>query len=1037
MDITELAKNLVAFLSPFLPYLLKAGDKAVEKMGEQVGEKLAPGLGKRAWQTAQTVWGKLRPKVQAKPAAQEAAQDVAEHPDNADAQAALRRQLIKLLDDAALAQDLAQMWEQAHAARVTLFVSGDRNVVAGRDIIGTTIFTGDVRLFLSPEYAHLSPAQIPQDELMRAYLRALANECCRLPLGIVAPRFLDSNRESGVRLSDIYVDLDVQPPARERAARGKRDEPLEMEARSERTPILNALADPQLTRLVLLGDPGSGKSTFVQYLAFALAQIHLREPNADALLPAEFTARTLFPIRLVLREVAAQHIPPNASRGNAPMLWDALHSDLTARLGADAARALFPVLQKRLLREGGFILLDGLDEVPVTDERRARLLEAVRDFAAQLPATRRLIVTARPYAYADPKWQLPQFDTLLLAPFSKEQIARFIERWYQAMREMMGWNEATARGKGDTLRAAIRERAYLAELAQRPLLLTLMATLHTSWGKLPEDRADLYEESVKLLLTRWQTARQVRAPDGTLVTEPGIAKALAVEEKVIRQALHRLAFTAHERQGKERERPDAPADIRADEVLAAFSAGLPEDTNARVVLDYLEHRAGLLVSRAPGIYTFLHRSFQEFLAACHLLDQPESASALRKRVLENATWWREVFLLGVGRKRITSLDDAVNVIHTLVPASVAESETKDEAAWRAAILAGNALAEMNLRAQEAQPHYAVILKRVRGWLVEVMEGNHLTPRERAEAGDALARIGDPRPGVGTLLLKTGAGEVEIPDIVWCEIPAGPFVMGGDGQYDGKPKFAYTIRQPYFISRYPITNAQFDAFINDPDGYRNDQWWTQAGLEWRHKRTAPDKMGGVFDLPNHPVVNVTWYEAYAFTRWLNARFQISDLRFQIYDPATRSIRVDEGWKSQIKNRKWEIRLPTEAEWEKAARGTDARVYPWGDDPDPSRMNFAETGLGTTSTVGAFPGGASPYGVLEMSGNVWEWCQTKWTKNYQNYAEDNAPEGNSARVVRGGAFGDSENGVRCAFRDWYDPDFLFGNQGVRVVLSPIRL
>jgi formylglycine-generating enzyme required for sulfatase activity len=712
------------------------------------------------------------------------------------------------------------------------------------------------------------------------------------------------------------------------------------------------------------------------------------------------------------------------------MLWDALHSNLTARLGADAAHALFPVLQKRLLREGGFILLDGLDEVPVTDERRARLLEAIRDFAAQLHATRRLIVTARPYAYADPKWQLPQFDTLLLAPFSEEQIARFIERWYQAMREMMGWNEATARGKGDTLQAAIRERAYLAELAQRPLLLTLMATLHTSWGKLPEDRADLYEESVKLLLTRWQTARQVRAPDGTLVTEPGIAKALAVEEKVIRQALHRLAFTAHERQGKESERPDAPADIRADEVLAAFSAGLPEDTNARVVLEYLENRAGLLVSRAPGIYTFLHRSFQEFLAACHLLDQPESASKLRDRVLENAMWWREVFLLGVGRKRITSLDDAVNVIQTLVPASVAESEARDEAAWRAAILAGNALAEMNLRADEAQPHYAAILKRVRGWLVEVMEGNHLTPRERAEAGDTLARIGDPRDGVGTLLVKTGAGEVEIPDIVWCEIPAGPFVMGGDGQHDGKPKFTYTIRQPYFISRYPITNAQFDAFVNDPEGYRNDAWWTDAGLQWRGERTAPDRFGGVFDLPNHPVVMVTWYEAYAFTRWLEDRFKVSGCRLQVW-------RRGQLETLNLEPETFQIRLPTEAEWEKAARRTDARVYPWGNDPDPNRMNFDGTGLGTTNAVGAFPGGASPYGVLEMSGNVWEWCQTKWTENYQNYAktEDNDPKGDSARVVRGGSFRVNGYNVRCAYRLRSLPDDWYGYQGVRVVLSPI--
>jgi len=102
-----------------------------------------------------------------------------------------------------------------------------------------------------------------------------------------------------------------------------------------------------------------------------------------------------------------------------------------------------------------------------------------------------------------------------------------------------------------------------------------------------------------------------------------------------------------------------------------------------------------------------------------------------------------------------------------------------------------------------------------------------------------------------------------------------------------------------------------------------------------------------------------------------------------------------------------------------------------------MNFYGTGLETTSAVGAFPGGASPYGVLEMSGNVWEWCQTKWTENYQNYAktEDNDPKGDSARVVRGGSFSDDEVDVRCACRSRRNPDLGYRDRGVRVVLSPI--
>ena len=136
MDPQTLAQQIVLFLAPFMPYLLKAGEKAAEEMGKN--------LGSEAWEQAKALWSKLRPKVEAKSAALEAAQDVAAAPDDKDAQAALRLQLKKLLAaDQALAKEVARLWEEAKAASVTVTASGDRSVAVGGDVSGSAIITGD------------------------------------------------------------------------------------------------------------------------------------------------------------------------------------------------------------------------------------------------------------------------------------------------------------------------------------------------------------------------------------------------------------------------------------------------------------------------------------------------------------------------------------------------------------------------------------------------------------------------------------------------------------------------------------------------------------------------------------------------------------------------------------------------------------------------------------------------------------------------------------------------------------------------------
>jgi formylglycine-generating enzyme required for sulfatase activity len=189
-----------------------------------------------------------------------------------------------------------------------------------------------------------------------------------------------------------------------------------------------------------------------------------------------------------------------------------------------------------------------------------------------------------------------------------------------------------------------------------------------------------------------------------------------------------------------------------------------------------------------------------------------------------------------------------------------------------------------------------------------------------------------------------------------------------------------------IAKYPVTQVQFQAFINAMDGYRNDKWWQDIK---RSERPAEPSWKG----DNFPRENVSWYEALAFCRWLGKRM---------------------GSK---------IRLPTEWEWQQAATGGDPnREYPWPGEWDTSRCNSYESRLNRTSAVGMYPSGATAHGVLDMAGNVWEWCLNVYEKSDMSAG--------GRRVIRGGCWNDYPVLLRSTVRREYDADYRFNYIGFRL-------
>jgi len=242
-----------------------------------------------------------------------------------------------------------------------------------------------------------------------------------------------------------------------------------------------------------------------------------------------------------------------------------------------------------------------------------------------------------------------------------------------------------------------------------------------------------------------------------------------------------------------------------------------------------------------------------------------------------------------------------------------------------------------------------------------------------------------------------------PDFV--EIPGGPFTMGADPAVDPRafdnekwsPSTGEgTVDVPaFFMARHEVTVAQFSAFVTAT-------------------RTPMDK-NATAGPPTHPVTFVTWPNAVAYGRWLE--------RTLANTPGPAGDRVRAGW---------HVRLPTEAQWEKAARGGDRRAYPWGDQPRKEFANFEAT---ATTPVGQYACPDCAYGLSDMSGNVWEWTSSPYQPYPYDPSDDRAGlDADALWVMRGGHFADPARQVRTTTRGAADPGARRAFIGFRVALVP---
>jgi formylglycine-generating enzyme required for sulfatase activity len=840
-------------------------------------------------------------------------------------------------------------------------------------------------------------------------------------------------------------------------------------------------AYPGYPALVLLGDPGAGKSTLLRRLDLDIART-----NRNAGTKGEFS----YFVSLRDYRGAPGALPP------APMEW------LRNKWAEDwkASQPRLPDFDD-VLRGKSYLLLDALNEMPLREPSDYQLL--VSGWAAFIASVKtrfpkcRMVFSCRSLDYSaslsNPDIQVPHVE---IERLDKPTILEFLQHY--------------ATRNAASLFEAIEASGQL-DLYSTAYFLKMLCDHAGRTGEIPQDRSALFTAFVRELLRRETSKKTRPLVTPGLLSDTDLARLAALFEMANPPwsspyelpergpMFPQLASLANTMQTKGGTSGNSQVVLRYDSVQSMLTpvlgqAQAEQFVEAACALTVLEH------DRPKGTVQFIHQLMQEYFAARHLAVVPEpqrvwipwlradiSPSLEEKRASLNineplpmldSTGWEETTLLAVAMAAdcgafLESLIDS-----NLPLAGRAAAQIQASEAHRGALPDGPVAPRLS----------SELVARLQTLLLERMVDPKTDLRARIAAGKALGELGD-RRFKGKKNTK-GKHEYLLPQVI--RVPRGTYRIGSDdGMHRHEGKMHAAKLTDFHLARFPVTNAEWDCFMR-ADGYVDDRWWlTKAAQQWRNgatTRAARDEQWRAFRLmlkenpdyvsrklatgeispkaaedhdkamhlsdgefeaalekdfkeslrkgeigsryteprrwrnrdfnnPLQPVVGICWYEAQAYCAWL-------------------SNQTGQHW-----------RLPTEAEWEAAARlgGSENALYPWGANFDSANCNTFESHIRAPTPVGIFPGGYTAAELVDISGNAYEWTSSKYDKSKYRYPYDkndgrenpedveDDPKDYYPRVLRGGSWYYSKDEARIAFRLRFHPGYHNQSTGMRLVLD----